>query len=73
MIALPDSQWKITDELKHEFEELKVYLESHIQLSPIRVGEPLNLFTDASVDGLYFILTQEWKTMIDDKEKQSET
>ena len=69
MIALPDSQWKITDELKHEFEELKVYLESHIQLSPIRVGEPLNLFTDASVDGLSFILTQERKTMIDDKEK----
>ena len=33
------------------------------------IGEPLNLFTDASVDGLSFILTQERKTMIDDKEK----
>ena len=69
MISLPDSQWKVTDELEHEFEELKTYLQSHIQLSPIRVGEPLNLFTDASVDGFSFILTQERKTMIDDKEK----
>ena len=69
MISLPDSQWKVTDELEHKFEELKTYLQSHIQLSPIRVGEPLNLFTDASVDGLSFILTQERKTMIDDKEK----
>ena len=69
MIALPESQWKITDELRHEFEELKVYLESHIQLSPIRVGEPLNLYTDASIDGLSFILTQERKILMDDTEK----
>ena len=72
MIALPESQWKITDELRHEFEGLKVYLESHIQLSLIRVGEPLNLFTDASVDGLSSILTQEREFIIDEKEKKSE-
>ena len=69
MIALPESQWRITDELRHEFEGLKVYLESHILLSPIRVGEPLNSYTDASIDGLSFILTQERKIIIDDKEK----
>ena len=67
MIALPDSQWKITDKLIHKFEELKVYLESHIQLSSIKVGEPLQLYTDSSIEGLSFILTQEQKIIIDDK------
>ena len=61
MISLPDSQWKVTEELQHEFDELKTYLQSHVQLSPIRVGEPLNLYTDASVEGLSFVLTQERK------------
>ena len=51
MISLPDSQWKVTNELEPEFEELKTYLQSHIQLSPIRVGEPLNLYTDVRPSG----------------------
>ena len=61
MVALPESNWKITDELVKEFDELKEYLESHIQLSPIRVGEPLQLYTDASIEGLSFLLCQEHK------------
>ena len=61
MISLPETQWKVTEELEEEFNELKAYLQSHVQLSPIRVGEPLNLYTDASVEGLSFVLTQERK------------
>ena len=33
MVALPESNWKITDEWVKEFDELKEYLESHIELS----------------------------------------
>ena len=69
MIALPESQWKVTDELVKEFEELKEYLESHIQLSPIQVGEPLQLYTDASIEGLSFLLTQEQKITVNEKER----
>ena len=59
MVAHPELNWKITDELVREFEELKEYLQSQIQLSPIRVGEPLQLYTDASIEGLSFLLCQE--------------
>ena len=69
MVALPESNWEITDELVKEFDELKEYLQCHIQLSPIRVGEPLQLYTDASIEGLSFLLTQERKITINDKEK----
>ena len=69
MVALPESNWKITDELVKEFDELKEYLEFHIQLSPIRVGEPLQLYTDASIEGLSFLLFQECKITIYEKER----
>ena len=69
MISLPDSQWKVTEELQHEFDELKTYLESNVQLSPIRIGEPLNLYTDASVEGLSFVLTQERKQTVGETER----
>ena len=59
MIALPETNSNITEELTKEFNELKEYLQSHIQLSPIRTGEPLQLYTDASIDGLSFLLCQE--------------
>ena len=69
MINLPETNWKVTEELTAEFNDLKEYLECCIQLSPIRTGEPLQLFTDASIDGLSFLLCQERQVMINDEEK----
>ena len=65
-MAPPESNWNITDEWKKEYDELKEYMEYHIQLSPIRVGEPLQLYTDASIEGLSFLLCQEQKITINE-------
>ena len=57
MISLPETNWKITEELTTEFNDLKEFLQSHMQLSPIRTGEPFQLHTDASIGGLSFLLS----------------
>ena len=68
MISLPETNWKVTEELTAEFKDLKEYLKCCIKLSPIRTGEPLQLFTNVSIDALSFLLCQECQVNIDDEE-----
>ena len=49
MISLPETYQKITEELKPEFNYLKEYIDKKIKLSPIRPGETLQIYTDASI------------------------
>lgn len=51
-----------------EFEELKSYYDKKPKLSPIQPGMPIQLYTDASIDGLGFLLMQDRKAVIDEKE-----
>ena len=69
MVAFLESNWKDTKELTKEFKELKEYLQSLIQLSPIREGEPLQLYTDASIEGLSFLSCQERKVTIEEEKR----
>ena len=57
--------WKITPEFEQEFEELKAFLDKKVHLSPIRTGNNLLLYTDASINGLGYVLCQERKIILD--------
>ena len=61
--------WKITPDLEKEFEELKAFLDKKVHLSPIRTGNTLLLYTDASVAGLGYVLCQERNIVIDGEEE----
>ena len=61
--------WKITPELEKEFEELKAFLDKKVHLSPIRTGNNLLLYTDASINGLGYVLCQERKVILDEEEE----
>ena len=61
--------WKITPELEKEFEELKAFLDKKVHLSPIRTGNNLLLYTDASINGLGYVLCQERNIIVDGEEE----
>ena len=61
--------FKESDQLTEEFNLMKRHLKKTIILSPLEVGRELHLHTDASNNGLGFILSQPYK---DEKNKSSD-
>ena len=58
-----------TPDVIMEFESIKKELKERVTLSPIDVSLPLHLYTDASIDGLSYFLTQEKETTDGDGNK----
>merc|ERR1712081_79851 len=64
-----NNQFKESEQLNQEFELMKNQLKKTVTLSPLEVGRELHLHTDASNNGLGFILSQPHK---DEKKKDYE-
>merc|ERR1712081_150239 len=64
-----NNQFKESEQLNQEFELMKNQLKKTVTLSPLKIGRELNLHTDASNNGLGFILSQPHK---DEKKKDYE-
>ena len=61
--------FKESDQLTEEFQLMKRHLKKTVILSPLEVGRELHLHTDASNNGLGYILSQPHK---DEKNKSSD-
>ena len=53
-----NNQFKESDQLNEEFEIMKNQLKKTVKLSPLEIGRELHLHTDASNNGLGYILSQ---------------
>ena len=69
LVCQPEQSWRVTEELERESNDFQIYLDRKLHLSPIRPGEELIMFTDASISGLGFLLCQEINVTIDGDKK----